>query len=45
MDYRLSEYDRKRQQELNSAAAPLFWIPFLLVAGAVLSYLFVMSGG
>jgi hypothetical protein len=34
-DYRLSEYDRKRQEELNSANAPLFWIVFavLVIAG------------
>jgi hypothetical protein len=27
-NYRLSEYDRKRQEELNSANAPFFWIAF-----------------
>jgi hypothetical protein len=30
-NYRLSEYDRKRQEELNSANVPLFWIVFALL--------------
>lgn len=30
-NYRLNDYDKKRQQELNSANAPLFWICFAVV--------------
>jgi len=30
-NYRLSEYDRKRQDELNSASAPVFWLAFPVV--------------
>ena len=44
-DYRLSEYDRKRQEELNRVALPALWIPFFLVAVIVLGYLFEASGG
>lgn len=44
-NYRLSEYDRKRQEELNRAVLPAFWIPFFVVAFAVLGYLFFASGG
>lgn len=29
--YRLSEYDRKRQEELNSANAPAFWLAYPIV--------------
>lgn len=31
MNYKLSEYDRKRQAELNRAPAPVFWIAFPVV--------------
>jgi hypothetical protein len=31
-NYKLSEYDRKRQKELNSANAPFFWIGYALAA-------------
>lgn len=44
-NYRLSEYDRKRQEELNRANLPLFWIPFFIVSVALLGYLYVASGG
>ncbi|MET9385279.1 hypothetical protein ABZY09_30460 [Streptomyces sp. NPDC002928] len=30
-NYRLSEYDRKRQEELNRANAPAFWLAFPIV--------------
>jgi hypothetical protein len=35
--HRLSEYDRKRLEEMNSANLPLFWIVYvLLVVGGLL---------
>jgi hypothetical protein len=44
-NYRLSEYDKKRQEELNSANAPLFWLVYAAVIFVVLGYLFINGGG
>ncbi|MFF9268591.1 hypothetical protein [Streptomyces rochei] len=37
--YRLSDYDRRRQEELQRANLPAFWIVFFLIAAAVMLYL------
>ncbi len=37
--YRLSEYDRRRQEELQRANAPFFWIGFFLIAITVTAVL------
>jgi hypothetical protein len=44
-NYRLSDYDRKRQQELRSANLAGFWIAFAVIAGSLLLYFGYASGG
>ena len=40
--YRLSEYDRRRQEELERANLPAFWIVFFLVVITVTAVLMMM---
>jgi fatty acid desaturase len=42
--YRLSDYDRRRQEELQRANLAPFWIVFFLIAGAVMLYLMTQPG-
>ena len=44
MDHKINEYDRQRQQELNSANMPLFWGVFVVLAVAVMVYLATHGG-
>ncbi|MEU3522300.1 hypothetical protein AB0E62_00225 [Streptomyces sp. NPDC038707] len=44
-NYRLDEYDRKRQQELNKANPAAFWIVFFLIAAALSLYFGIKAGG
>ena len=44
MDHRLSEYDRKRQEELQRANLPAFWIVFFVVFGSLALYFLMNSG-
>lgn len=37
--YRLSEYDRRRQEELQRANLPFFWIGFFLLVAVLLAVL------
>jgi hypothetical protein len=43
-NYKLSDYDRKRQEELQRANAPLFWIVFFLIFGGSALYFLANSG-
>lgn len=43
-NYRLNDYDRRRQQELQRANLPGFWIAFAVIAVVVLVYLARGSG-
>lgn len=43
-NYRLSEYDRRRQQELNSSNLAIFWIVFAVIAVSLLLYFGYASG-
>jgi hypothetical protein len=40
--YRLSEYDRRRQEELQRANLPAFWIGFFLIVFTVTAVLMTM---
>jgi hypothetical protein len=40
--YRLSEYDRRRQEELRRANLPAFWVIFFLVVFTVTAVLMMM---
>lgn len=40
--YRLSEYDRRRQEELQRANLPLFWIGFFLLVAVFFVVVLVM---
>lgn len=44
--YRLSDYDRRRLEEMRGAGANLapFWIIYFLIAGAVVLYLATQLG-
>lgn len=44
-NYRLSEYDKKRQDELNSANPAAFWIVFFIIAAALALYFGTQAGG
>lgn len=44
-NYRLNEYDKKRQEELNSANAAGFWIAFFIIAGVLALYFGTRAGG
>lgn len=44
-NYRLSDYDRKRQEELNSSNAAAFWIVFFIIAGVLALYFGTQAGG
>jgi hypothetical protein len=37
--YRLSEYDRRRQEELQRANLPAFWIGFFLIVAVLVAVL------
>lgn len=43
-DHRLSEYDKKRLDELNSANAPAFWIVFFIIAAGCALYFGMQAG-
>jgi hypothetical protein len=36
--HRLSEYDKKRLHEMNSANLPAFWIVYVVIVGVLLWY-------
>lgn len=40
--YRLSEYDRRRQEELERANLPAFWIGFVLVVIVLMAVLMMI---
>lgn len=44
-NYRLSEYDRKRQEELNRANPAAFWIVFFIIAAVLALYFGTQAGG
>jgi hypothetical protein len=44
-NYKLSEYDRKRQEELNNANPAAFWIVFFIIAGVLALYFGTQAGG
>lgn len=43
-NYRLSEYDKKRQEELNSANPAVFWIIFFIIAAGLALYFGYQAG-
>ncbi|MFF5471074.1 hypothetical protein [Streptomyces achromogenes] len=44
-NYRLDEYDKQRQQELNRANPAAFWIIFFLIAAGLALYFGTQAGG
>jgi hypothetical protein len=43
-NHRLSEYDKKRIEEMNKANPAVFWILFFLIFGGLTLYFFLNSG-
>lgn len=43
-DHRLSEYDKKRLDELNSANPAAFWIIFFIIAAGLALYFGMQAG-